>query len=833
MPKGHLSSEERDRLAAVAALDLEAARPGFERIARLTQCVAGVAMAHVGILRGDGLWLAGVSDRAVPAVDRQPTFAQTVIAQGKLLWVEDASRDERFNANPFVIGPHHFRFFAGAPIRLSTGVCIGVLSVIDRTPRPYDAVLAERLADFAALVADDCERRRALSVVSERDVEARIATETLAAIVETAPVALAMTDRNLNILRASARWRERAVNWLDGELIGRPIYEIAPAARQAWTVIRDRCLDGFGARMDRAQFVSPDGVARWINWEVTPWRDARGEVGGLVVMIHEITDMVEALEKSEGSEHRLKLATEMADLRVWEIDFRGKGVDADGAVSIYSDEKPELMETAGHIWSSIHPADRPIADAAWAKHLQDGTPFRAVVRLMQPDGPHVWVSVAAEASLAANGGVQRVVGVARNVDREKRAEKAMAAALSAAEAANRAKSEFLANMSHEIRTPLNGVMGIAGALARTRLEPAQREMVELIENSAAVLESLLGDVLDTARIEAGRLELSNEAFDLAASLRVVAALFAPKAAEKGLAFEVVIAPTAEAMVSGDPVRLRQIVSNLVSNAVKFTDTGKVSVLVEAVRSIETVSLRLTVRDTGIGFDAEVGAKLFKRFEQADGSITRRFGGSGLGLAISRSIAEAMGGTLQAVSQPGQGAAFTLSLDLARARGEGPTPRRTAAAIAEPEGSLSGASVLLAEDHPTNRKVVALILEAVGVDLTIVEDGRAAVEAAQASDFDLILMDMQMPVMDGLTAIRLIRERERATGARRTPILALTANAMPEHAGASSHAGADGHLSKPIPAARLIEAVRGALTSAGDGPAAQTPAQARSVVSAPP
>jgi len=237
-----------------------------------------------------------------------------------------------------------------------------------------------------------------------------------------------------------------------------------------------------------------------------------------------------------------------------------------------------------------------------------------------------------------------------------------------------------------------------------------------------------------------------------------------------------------------------------------------------------VSLRLIVRDTGIGFDAKVGAKLFNRFEQADGSITRRFGGTGLGLAISRSIAEAMGGTLEAVSQPGAGAAFTLALDLPRARGESAAAPAAVTAPVEPETILNRPRVLLAEDHPTNRKVVALILEAVGVDLTIVENGQAAVEAAQANDFDVILMDMQMPVMDGLTAIRLIRERERAMGARRTPILALTANAMPEHARASAEAGADGHLSKPIAAAKLIEAVRHAFEPASDEAAPPAPAE---------
>ncbi|HEY3888177.1 MAG TPA: ATP-binding protein, partial [Caulobacteraceae bacterium] len=697
MSEGQFPTEERERLAEINALDLEAARPGFERIARLVQCLTHTPIVHISLVQADTLWIAGVSDQTMPVVAREHALADAVIEHGGLLWVEDATKDDRYRANPFVADPYHFRFYAGAPIRLSNGRCIGALSAIDREPRAYDAFLAERLGDFAALVADDWDRRRALSIVVERDVEARAATQNLAAIIETAPVALAMTDRDLNIVRASARWRQRASSWVEGEVVGRPISDITPAAREAWTVIRDRALQGLGAHMSRARFVSPDGVARWIRWEITPWRDAKGEIGGLLVMIQEITDMVEALERTERSEHRLRLANEMADLSVWEIDFRGKDLGADAVASIYGDAKPDILRTAGAIWNSVHPVDRPIVGDAWSRHMEAGAPFRIVVRMMQPDGPHVWVAVAAEAIRAGNGDIERIVGVARNVDREKRAERAMANALSAAEAANRAKSEFLANMSHEIRTPLNGVLGIAGALARTPLAPDQRDMVGLIENSAGVLDSLLGDVLDTARIEAGRFELSNEPFDLAAALRNVVALFEPKAAEKGLALETSIAPTAEAMVCGDAVRLRQIVSNLLSNAVKFTDAGKVSLQVEATRSIESVSLRLIVRDTGIGFDAAVGAKLFKRFEQADGSITRRFGGTGLGLAISRSIAEAMGGTLEAVSQPGQGATFTLTLDLPRARGESPAPLAAASAIVGPEG-LNAPRVLLAEDH---------------------------------------------------------------------------------------------------------------------------------------
>ncbi len=373
-----------------------------------------------------------------------------------------------------------------------------------------------------------------------------------------------------------------------------------------------------------------------------------------------------------------------------------------------------------------------------------------------------------------------------------------------AEAANKAKSEFLANMSHEIRTPLNGVMGIAGALARTSLTPPQAEMVQLIETSAQTLEALLTDILDLARIEAGRLEIRPEPFDLATSVNACAALFEASAQAKDLKLTVEIEPYARGSFEGDAPRIRQILTNLLGNAVKFTDQGEVKLLVAAQRDETTTHLTFTVADTGIGFDEETRQRLFGRFQQADGSITRQYGGTGLGLAISRSLAEAMGGDLSAHAVPRRGATFVLSLELPRRHGAVEMWGEHETAEAE-ETALDAMRVLLAEDHPTNRRVIELILGAAGVDLIAVENGAEAVDEAARAHFDLILMDMQMPVMDGLTAIAAIRRREARLG-RRTPIYTLTANAMPEHAEASLRAGADGHVTKPITAERLLHVV---------------------------
>ena len=402
----------------------------------------------------------------------------------------------------------------------------------------------------------------------------------------------------------------------------------------------------------------------------------------------------------------------------------------------------------------------------------------------------------------------RIYGVARDVTERVAADAALIEAKAAAETASRAKTDFLANMSHEIRTPLNGVIGIVDALRRTELTPEQREMVDLIQMSGVTLERLVSDILDVSKIEAGQLDFESRAFDLGEALAGIIDVSHNRAAEKGLDFEERQGAGARGVFMGDSTRIGQIVGNLLSNAVKFTATGKVTVDWD-VKGDEAGEGMFTfvVSDTGVGFDAATGATLFQRFNQADSSITRRFGGTGLGLSICRSLAEMMGGVVEARSCPGEGSTVTLTLPLPRVvaldeyDGLGAPKEVGPAPIFLPERPLR---ILLAEDHPTNQRVVQLILASVGAEVVTVENGALAVEAVGRSGFDVILMDMQMPVMDGLTATRAIRAAER--GRPRTPIIMLSANAMAEHRYEALAAGADLHVAKPVTAASLLAGI---------------------------
>ncbi|MDP1738605.1 MAG: ATP-binding protein [Caulobacter sp.] len=785
------------RAAEIRSLDLNALRPMIDRVTRLARRAADAPFAYVVLVEDDHVWNSGFEGMPEHIADPAQSTTARTLNDTRPIWREDMAPEEP--DHPWVTGWPFSRGYANAPILVQGGLKLGALCVVWTEPRVRDESVAATLEDLAALLSEAVERLRAQRELDLAVRESRAATALSTAIMSSSPVALGVTDHDLRYIYVNEQWTlEKGIS--EAEALGQTMQELFP---QSYPVLKDSyeaCLAGETVSSERVFVPSARKGDRWLRATLCPWTDPGGQIGGLISMSHDVTDVIGTLKRAQNSEKRLKLALEIAEVLVYEVDYREKVLKVDGAEDTFFGGALSYEDVARDMWVTVHPDDRDAAKACWEHHLATGTPFRTEYRLNPPDGREVWAFSAAELIKDEEGRITGVLGVLKNITSRKHVEEATARARDLAEAANRAKSEFLANMSHEIRTPLNGVMGVASALARTDLTPAQSEMVGLIETSGQTLEAILADVLDLARIESGRLELKPEPFDLGACLRGAAALFQPGAAEKGLTLTLAVSEAADNAFIGDAVRIRQIICNLLSNAVKFTHFGGIRLEAEVSPAGE---LTIAVTDTGIGFGADVKDRLFERFEQADGSITRRFGGTGLGLAISRALAEAMGGALDARSEPDAGSCFTLTLDLERA--SPPLTECGRPAAVAPDDARAP-RVLLAEDHPINRKVVELLFGGSGVELVAVENGAEAVEAAASQQFDLILMDMQMPVMDGLTAIREIRAAESRGRLFPVSIWALSANALPEHIAASMAAGADGHLSKPVSAQALFAAL---------------------------
>jgi two-component system sensor histidine kinase/response regulator len=558
----------------------------------------------------------------------------------------------------------------------------------------------------------------------------------------------------------------------------------------------------FGAEF---RIVLPGGETRHIKGAMCFMTDEATGAARMLGVNIDITGQKETERALIEANERFAVAAEAAGLGFWENDVATKTVRWDAQLRRLHDLPPDDTNQFGAQFDYLHPEDRARIELELSDAIAGRRAFDTEYRIVLPDGRVRHLKGAANVRRDSTPGAARLLGVSFDVTDRREAEQALEQARDMAEAANRAKSEFLAVVSHEIRTSMSGIIGMNALLHGTHLTPAQRKMTVTIRDSADSLLRIIDDILDISKWEAGKLELEEIDFDLAALIDGVRELYAPRAEEKRLLLSAGTAAVRHATLRGDATRLRQILLNLVSNAVKFTPSGMIAITA----SLDDIDdrrsrLRCEVSDTGAGIEDDAKARLFKPFEQGDVTIGRRFGGTGLGLSICKRLVELMDGRIGAGDRPGGGSVFWFEVVLRRAATgiDVPAPRDgPAAAVSR---TPRAGRILLAEDNSVNVEVATLILEGEGYAVDVATDGIAAVEAVRKVRYDLVLMDMQMPELDGIAATRQIRGRE--LGGARVPIIAMTANAMREDQWRCLEAGMDDYLSKPYRPALLIEKV---------------------------
>jgi PAS domain S-box-containing protein len=770
----------------------------FDRLTELAAALFGAPVALITSLETERQWFRSTCGYDRDHTPLEDSFCRHMIGSpaGSVMVVEDATQDPRFKDNRLVTG-EGVRFYAGAVITTADAEQDGAICVLDVQPRvaPTEAQL-ESLKLLALLAGQEIDRQALLKTQAEHTAMLEL-TEAMAGV----------GSWKLDAATGRVEWSDVVyrIHGVEPALFDPSIDDAVsfyhPDDQQTVRELCERAIQTGEAFELRMRLIRSDGEQRVVVSQCRPARGEGGRVTTLYGVFQDITEAAESHERLTASETRYRLLADNSTdvIAVYGLDSRFVYLSP-SCETVMGYRPDELV--GQDVFDFIHAEDRERVREAFAVHLRGGaigSPPRIPYRALCKGGGTVWLEAHPILIRDAEGRPVEFQDVVRDITETKRLEDELIAARDAAERAARTKSEFLANMSHELRTPLTSVVGFAGLLKDSdRLPEAERRYADRIATASEALLSVINDILDYSKLEAEAVDLDPRAFDPAAMARGAAAMVEAQCQAKGVDLVVSIDETAPAAIMGDEGRLRQVALNFLSNAMKFTVSGDIRLDL----SCSEDRIRLAVSDSGIGIAPEKLSSVFERFTQADASTTRVYGGTGLGLAISRRLIELMGGEIGVESRLGEGSTFWFEIPLIEA---------DAAAKPHADDTVllpAGTRILMADDAPANRELVRIILGGWEVELDTVCDGAEAVQAAVERDYDLILMDLHMPVMDGMDATRAIRALPGSRG--EVPIVALTANVQPDQIEACLRAGMVSHVGKPIAVGELIAAVAGAL-----------------------
>ena len=798
--KPEIPPDEEQRLRALRRYDVldTPPEPAFDRVSRMAARIFSVPMAFVSLVDAERQWFKSGIGLELCETSRDVSFCAHAILSEGLTVVPDTLADPRFADNPAVTGPPGIRFYAGAPLVSSDGHTLGMLCIADTVPRPCPDQV-EVLAELAAIVSDELELRVAARRRAVTDAEAR----RLASIVESSSDAILAKGLD-GTIRSWNRGAQQLYGWSAEEVVGRSVSVLLPGGREDEVpAILDRVRRGHRVEPYQTLRVRKDGTLVDVVLTVSPMLGVDGGVVGASVIARDVTEQRRAEETLRAQAASLEELSRLLDLTHDAVIVRRQdgtvGFWNEGAERIYGWSRADALGAVIHdLLATKFPTGREEVDQALERDGQ----WRGELVHTTRDGREVVVA-SRWALHTGTQGREAVLELNTDITERKAVEEALAAAKEEAERASRAKSEFLANMSHEIRTPMNGVIGMTGLLLTTELTAEQREYAETVRSSADALLNVINEILDFSKVEAGRMELEVIDFDLRTAVEDVADLLAERAHDKGLELLTLIGPGVPMAVQGDPGRLRQVLLNLVSNAVKFTEQGEVAVQVSVDHEDgDEVLLRLSVTDTGVGITPEHQERLFDPFSQADASTTRRYGGTGLGLAISKRLAELMGGDIGLTSEPGRGSTFWFTVPVRK----GDAPAKTVHGWGD---DLAGVRVLVVDDNETNRRILEETLGQWGLEAQSAPGAQRALTvlrsaAAGGQPFHVALLDYHMPEVDGLDLARAIRRDPALDDLR---MVMLTSSGKRGDAALAREAGVQAFLTKPARLSALRTALR--------------------------